>query len=167
MPVFESVSEMCESRSVERAECEPAGVAPQLALDLIRGAAGFREGDTFPGALSILKGAVPDRARGLGHMAPTYFRREPGIDSPTAFAAPHDAIQSCFVTLYYDVDARHKAGHDGKPALFLMVADVPLSLPAMRARVAPPNLIGGSWVGELDCGHDGQRKDMMDNAKSP
>src|SRR5438874_10166008 len=43
----------------------------------------------IPGALSILKGAVPDRARGLGHMAPTYFRREPGIDAPTADAAPH------------------------------------------------------------------------------
>jgi 5-formyltetrahydrofolate cyclo-ligase len=42
----------------------------------------------IPGALSILKGAVPDRARGLGHMAPTYFRREPGIDAPTAIAAP-------------------------------------------------------------------------------
>src|SRR6185437_12518902 len=38
----------------------------------------------IPGALSILKGAVPDRARGLGHMAPTYFRREPGIATPTA-----------------------------------------------------------------------------------
>src|SRR5438445_7622059 len=43
----------------------------------------------IPGALSILKGAVPDRARGLGHTAPTYFRREPGIDAPTAIAAPH------------------------------------------------------------------------------
>src|ERR1700760_2125447 len=41
----------------------------------------------IPGALSILKGAVPGRARGLGHMAPTYFRREPGIDTPTAIAA--------------------------------------------------------------------------------
>src|SRR5579862_95333 len=43
----------------------------------------------IPGALSILKGAVPDRARGLGHTAPTYFCREPGIDAPTADAAPH------------------------------------------------------------------------------
>src|SRR5690349_18381313 len=43
----------------------------------------------IPGALSILKGAVPGRARGLGHMAPTYFRREPGIATPTAVAAPH------------------------------------------------------------------------------
>src|SRR4029079_6134352 len=46
----------------------------------------------IPGALSILKGAVPDRARGLGHMAPTYFRREPGIDALTAIAAPHFAF---------------------------------------------------------------------------
>ena len=53
--------------------------------------AGLRgaSGDTIPGALSILKGAVPGRARGFGHMAPTYFRREPGIDAPTAIAAPH------------------------------------------------------------------------------
>src|SRR5205807_2228066 len=48
----------------------------------------------IPGALSILKGAVPDRARGLGHMAPTYFRREPGIDAPTAVAAPHSRLRS-------------------------------------------------------------------------
>src|ERR1700683_1420224 len=34
----------------------------------------------FPGALSILKGAVPGRAPGLGHTAPTYLRREPGIE---------------------------------------------------------------------------------------
>src|SRR5260370_1546708 len=42
----------------------------------------------IPGALSILKGAVPDRARGLGHMAPTYLRREPGIVAPTPQAPP-------------------------------------------------------------------------------
>src|SRR5258708_10876102 len=28
------------------------------------------------GALSILPGTVPGRVRGLGHMVPTYFRRE-------------------------------------------------------------------------------------------
>src|SRR5438874_10728259 len=48
----------------------------------------------IPGALSILTGAVPVRARGLGHMAPTYFRREPGIDAPTAIAAPHSFTAS-------------------------------------------------------------------------
>src|SRR6516162_10486653 len=53
-----------------------------------RGAAWFVR-SLIPGALSILKGAVPGRARGFGHMAPTYFRREPGIDAPTAIAAPH------------------------------------------------------------------------------
>lgn len=47
-------------------------------------AAGLRSafGVSIPGALSILTGAVPDRARGLGHMAPTYFGREPGIEHP-------------------------------------------------------------------------------------
>jgi len=43
----------------------------------------------IPGALSILSGAVPDRARGSGHMAPTYFRREPGIERSNGQAAPH------------------------------------------------------------------------------
>src|SRR5258708_14303180 len=30
----------------------------------------------IPGALSILQGTVPGQVRGLGHMVPTYFRRE-------------------------------------------------------------------------------------------
>jgi hypothetical protein len=65
-------------------------VAPSQYSHYIPGA-GLRgaTGDIIPGALSILKGAVPDRARGLGHMAPTYFRREPGIGSPPACVAPH------------------------------------------------------------------------------
>ena len=37
-------------------------------------------GAHIPGALSIHKGAVPDRAPGPGHMAPTYLGREPGIE---------------------------------------------------------------------------------------
>ena len=53
----------------------------------------------IPGALSILKGAVPDRARGLGHMAPTYFRREPGIDAPTAKRLRTDVFRPLAVTL--------------------------------------------------------------------
>lgn len=57
----------------------------------LRGASGV----IFLGALSILKGAVPDRARGSGHMAPTYMCREPGIATPTAIAAPH-----CWVCLF-------------------------------------------------------------------
>src|SRR5262249_48687533 len=93
----------------------------------------------IPGALSILKGAVPDRARGLGHMAPTYFRREPGIATPTAERLRTHAFQTpCFpksswpgiavrrtaslrspmsrpshVLKGRDVDARNKRGHDG------------------------------------------------------
>jgi hypothetical protein len=50
----------------------------------LRGALGAH----IPGALSILKGAVPDRARGLGHMAPTYFRREPGIERSDGRCGP-------------------------------------------------------------------------------
>src|SRR5262249_31276571 len=68
------------------------GVAP-AALHCPRGAARCGRSH-IPGALSILKGAVPDRARGLGHMAPTYFRREPGIDAPTAIAAPRFVFPS-------------------------------------------------------------------------
>ena len=39
-------------------------------------------GSYFPGALSILKGAVPDRTRGFGHTAPTYVSRFPGSNIP-------------------------------------------------------------------------------------
>src|SRR5438477_12900869 len=35
-----------------------------------------RQEPYIPGALSILKGTVPGRVRGSGHMVPTYFRRE-------------------------------------------------------------------------------------------
>src|ERR1700693_6418620 len=64
------------------------GNVPPLALHWPCGAARCVRSHIL-GALSILKGAVPGRARGLGHMAPTYFRREPGIATPTAVAAPH------------------------------------------------------------------------------
>src|SRR3954453_16052592 len=64
----------------------------------------------IPGALSILKGAVPDRARGLGHMAPTYFRREPGIDALTAIAAPHLRVLS-----FRSMDHDFSAIADAKP----------------------------------------------------
>ena len=61
-------------------------------------------------------------------MAPTYFRREPGIDAPTAIAAPHfiyhhqaSAVMAGLVpaihvfddSYYKDVNAWHEAGHDG------------------------------------------------------
>src|SRR5947208_8180638 len=36
----------------------------------------------IPGALSILKGAVPDRARGLGHMAPRSEEHTSELQSP-------------------------------------------------------------------------------------
>ena len=54
--------------------------------------AGLRgpSGDLFPGALSILKGAVPDPVPGPGHTAPTYVvgsRDRP----PTTFAAPRSS----------------------------------------------------------------------------
>src|SRR5260370_13392465 len=69
-----------------------AGIAMAHTLHCSRGAARFVRSH-IPGALSILKGAVPDRARGLGHMAPTYFRREPGIDAPTAIVAPRPLVE--------------------------------------------------------------------------
>src|SRR5262249_3515704 len=81
-------------------------------------------GDTIPGALSILKGAVPGRARGFGHMAPTYFRREPGIDSPTAIAAPHfigGTVHVFDVELLRRRDAWHR-GCESSPAFRTVVA---------------------------------------------
>src|SRR5262245_37908489 len=51
-----------------------AGTVPHyIGVAGLRGATGF-----FPRGLTILKGAVPDRAPGLGHMAPTYLCRFPG-----------------------------------------------------------------------------------------
>ena len=41
---------------------------------------GARQGTFDPWAYNFRMGAVPGRARGLGHMAPTYLRREPGIE---------------------------------------------------------------------------------------
>ena len=41
-----------------------------------------REVIYIPGALSILKGAVPDQTRGFGHTAPTYVSRFPGSHVP-------------------------------------------------------------------------------------
>src|SRR3954471_21379487 len=59
-----------------------AGGLPLAQLNVARyiRRAGLRgaSGDTIPGALSILKGAVPDPVRGPGHTAPTYVRRFPG-----------------------------------------------------------------------------------------
>src|SRR5262245_36282161 len=70
-----------------------AGIKIAHTLHCSRGAV-RRVRSHIPGALSILKGAVPDRARGPGHMAPTYFRREPGIDAPTAIAAPRSFLHT-------------------------------------------------------------------------
>src|SRR5262249_11181011 len=68
------------------------GAVPPERLDSAARGCGVRQSH-IPGALSILKGAVPDRARGLGHMAPTYFRREPGIATLAAIAAPHSRLR--------------------------------------------------------------------------
>src|SRR5580658_7974975 len=69
------------------------GNVPALALHWPCGAARCVRSHIL-GALSILKGAVPGRARGLGHMAPTYFRREPGIATPTA-----ERLRTCTVVI--------------------------------------------------------------------
>ena len=63
-----------------------AGVLVVDALHWLQRSCGVRE-DIFPRGLTILKGAVPGLARGLGYTAPTYSvgsrdRR------PTAIAAP-------------------------------------------------------------------------------
>ena len=73
-----------------------AGGQPRTALHWRCGAARCVRSH-IPGALSILKGAVPGRARGPGHMAPTYFRREPGIDTPTATRLRTFFVYNCFL----------------------------------------------------------------------
>lgn len=53
---------------------------------------GVRLEISYSRGLTILKGAVPGRVRGSGHMAPTYFCRFPGSKIPTAIAAPRFLI---------------------------------------------------------------------------
>src|SRR5213080_2290646 len=82
-----------------------ASIAIAHTLHCSRGAARCVR-SIIPGALSILKGAVPDRARGLGHMAPTYFRREPGIERSdglggSALSSPITAVAVACVSLVF------------------------------------------------------------------
>src|ERR1700692_973585 len=100
-----------------------------------------RQEPYIPGALSILPGTVPGQVRGLGHMVPTYFRRElrdralqrpsrlrtflvgydllsswPGIADRRTASLPLayvPAIHVFSMRAKKDVDTRHKAGHDG------------------------------------------------------
>src|SRR5262249_34830764 len=87
----------------------------------------------IPGALSILKGAVPGRARGFGHMAPTYFRREPGIVAPTAFAAPHFSPWPVSMADLYG--RRFMA--DGDPSISALKADLRRAAQARRDALSP------------------------------
>src|SRR3954465_5155790 len=85
-----------------------------------------RQEPYIPGALSILPGTVPGQVRGPGHMVPTYFRRELRdrvlqrrprlrafhwmLSSGPALSRPSTSVPRP----KKDVDARHKAGHDGE-----------------------------------------------------
>ena len=110
--------------------------------------AGLRDasGDTIPGALSILQGAVPGRARGFGHMAPTYFRREPGIDAPTVIAAPH----SIAMTKTADTDSpkarlreQALALRDALPASERAAAAATIAARAFPVKVDPGMVVSG------------------------
>ncbi len=57
-------------------ELQIGGTSAYIAKAGLRGAL-----DNYSRGLTILKGAVPDRTRGSGHMAPTYFCRFPGSKS--------------------------------------------------------------------------------------
>jgi 5-formyltetrahydrofolate cyclo-ligase len=67
----------------------PTGNRRPIALSWSGGA--VRCVGSFPGALSISTGAVPGLARGLGHMAPTYFVGSRDRHS-TAIAAPRSPL---------------------------------------------------------------------------
>src|SRR5260370_28279634 len=102
----------------------------------------------IPGALSILKGAVPDRARGLGHMAPTYFRREPGIDAPTAIAAPRSRLRSMAQsTSIEDAKAalrrQARARRDALPADVRAAAAQAIAGRPFPVAVAPAAIVAG------------------------
>src|SRR5580692_4031370 len=91
-----------------------------------------RQEPYIPGALSILQGTVPGQVRGLGHMVPTYFRRElrdralqrPSrlrtyllvvvIDYFSSCPALCRASTSFTLQRRKVVDGRDKPGHDGR-----------------------------------------------------
>src|SRR5207253_6120598 len=60
------------SLGIERLRWRSGPLTPTLSLR----SCVARQEPYIPGALSILKGTVPGRVRGSGHMVPTYFRRE-------------------------------------------------------------------------------------------
>ena len=108
-------------------------VTHYIALAGLRGAT-----ESIARGLTILKGAVPGRTPGSGHMAPTYLCRFPG-SYPTAFAAPH------FQLIYIVV----RAGL--VPAIHVFTVRVAKSwMPGTR-------LVLGPRVGADPCaGHDGE-----------
>src|SRR5262249_17480994 len=110
-----------------------------------RGAARYVR-SLIPGALSILKGAVPGRARGLGHMAPTYFRREPGIATPTAerlrtFVRMNQpaAVESLKAQIRRDAAARR----DALPAAERAAAAVTIAARPLPVAVRPGAVVSG------------------------
>jgi 5-formyltetrahydrofolate cyclo-ligase len=78
-------------------------------------------------------------------MAPTYFRREPGIDAPTADAAPHfspmtaSQVEDLKVTLRRDAAARR----DALPAAVRMAAAVAIAARAFPLPIAPGTIVSG------------------------
>src|SRR5690606_34402826 len=76
-PPQEAQGGRSKQRNSRPKNCAPTCASSLACRGLVAyiGAGGLRlaTGIHIPGALSILKGAVPDLVRGLGHMAPTYF----------------------------------------------------------------------------------------------
>src|ERR1700681_3734758 len=97
------------------------------------------------GALSILKGAVPGRARGLGHMAPTYLCREPGIVAPAARAAPHFSMAESDTSSTLKAELRRAAlgRRDALPAAERMAAAQTIAERGLPVDVAPGAVVSG------------------------
>src|SRR5262249_55043227 len=93
-------------------------------------------------------GAVPDRARGLGHMAPTYFRREPGIDAPPAIAPPRSSLRSMAQSPSIE-DAKAalrrqaRARRDALPADVRAAAAQAIAARPFPVAVAPDAIVAG------------------------
>jgi 2,3-bisphosphoglycerate-dependent phosphoglycerate mutase len=76
---FEELKYGAAPKNSKKKQCEALALVRPNAYIAGAGLRGALE--TYSRGLTILKGAVPDRARGPGHMAPTYFCRFPGSNS--------------------------------------------------------------------------------------
>src|SRR5438105_13149151 len=90
--------------------------------------AGLRSAsEKYSRGLTILKGAVPDRTRGSGHMAPTYFCRFPGSssDGSGGSALSFFVMAGLVPAIHVLLDAKRRRGCAGQAAHDGVICPIP------------------------------------------